>query len=176
MAVVSQQPILFSGTIEENIIMGMNSKDKITHSQLERATKDANAWNFIQEFPDGFQTQVGEKGSLLSGGQKQRIAIARALIRKPSLLILDEPTSALDSKSQRSVQRAIDRLLMMGKLNMTVLIIAHRLSTLRAADKIVVMETGHVKESGSHDKLIRQNGIYARMWKLQSQKAVNRHK
>jgi pseudouridine synthase len=130
---VSQEPVLFTGSISDNI---KNGKDSATQADVEAAAKMANADSFIRSFPDGYNTQVGEKGIQLSGGQKQRIAIARAIVRDPKILILDEATSALDTASERVVQEALDRLLQMKKR--TTIIIAHRLSTIREADRIVV--------------------------------------
>ena len=127
----------------------------------------ANAYNFIMEdLPNKFETQVGERGSLLSGGQKQRIAIARALIKNPEVMILDEATSALDSESEKLVQEALD-VLMQGR---TTFVIAHRLSTIVRADKIVVMENGEIKEIGTHSELISMNGIYKNLYDIQYNK------
>lgn len=159
--VVTQDPVLFTGTIFDNIKYGrtdVNQEDVITAAKL------ANAHNFICAFPDGYDTQVGERGASLSGGQKQRIAIARAILSKPSLLLLDEATSALDSTSEQLVQEALDSLLDKNK-QMTTVIIAHRLHTVRYADTIVVMEKGKVSELGTHDELFRKNGIYRSMIK-----------
>ena len=123
----------------------------------------ANAYNFIMELPDQFETEVGERGVLLSGGQKQRLAIARALIQNPSIMILDEATSALDTESERLVQDALETL-MKGR---TTFVIAHRLSTIINADKIVVMESGEIKEVGTHQKLLENNGIYRKLYEIQ---------
>src|SRR6056300_883214 len=131
---VGQEPVLFSGSIADNIA---NGKPGASRQEIEEAGKMANAHNFIMEFPEGYDTQVGEKGGQLSGGQKQRVAIARAMIKNPSILLLDEATSALDTTSERVVQAALDDL--MTKTKRTTIVIAHRLSTIRNADKIAVV-------------------------------------
>jgi ABC-type multidrug transport system fused ATPase/permease subunit len=130
---------------------------------VEAAARAANAHEFIATLPQGYQTVVGEKGTRLSGGQRQRIAIARALLRNPPLLILDEATSALDTESERLVQQAIDEV-MEGR---AVLVIAHRLSTVRRADQIAVMDAGRIVELGTHDELLRRDGLYRRLHDLQ---------
>ena len=127
---------------------------------LIHLAKQANALDFINELPEGFNTLVGERGQLLSGGQRQRISIARALLKDPDILILDEATSALDTESEKLVQQALDRL-MRGR---TVFIIAHRLTSIKNADKIIVLENGHVKEVGEHHSLIAQEGLYASLY------------
>lgn len=161
MALVPQEVILFSGSIKENILFG---KQDATHEEVEMAAKKANAFDFIESFPDGFETEVGDRGIQLSGGQKQRIAIARAILKDPTILILDEATSALDAESERLVQEALDRLME----NRTSFIIAHRLSTIRKADTILVMEHGKVVEQGTHEELIiKENGVYANLNELQ---------
>ena len=157
---VPQETFLFSGTIAENISFG---KEGITRDEIEKAAKMANAYNFIIDLEKGFETEVGERGVLLSGGQKQRIAIARALIQNPSIMILDEATSALDTESERLVQDALEKL-MVGR---TTFVIAHRLSTIVGADKIVVMEKGEIKETGTHEELLAKNGIYTRLYNIQ---------
>ncbi|MGL6130468.1 MAG: ABC transporter ATP-binding protein, partial [Fusobacteriaceae bacterium] len=139
--IVPQETFLFSGTIRENLKFG---KEQISDDDVERASKMANAYDFIKDLPQGFETEVGERGVLLSGGQKQRIAIARALIQNPEIMILDEATSALDTESERLVQKALDNLME----NRTTFVIAHRLSTIINADKIVVMENGEIVEIG----------------------------
>mmetsp|Transcript_14452 Transcript_14452/g.28543 ORF Transcript_14452/g.28543 Transcript_14452/m.28543 type:complete len:648 (-) Transcript_14452:143-2086(-) len=146
---VGQEPVLFSGTIADNIASG---KPGATRQEVEEAAKMANAYAFIQEFPEKFDTPVGEKGGQLSGGQKQRVAIARAMIKNPSVLLLDEATSALDSTSEKVVQAALDEL--MQKTKRTTIVIAHRLSTIRNADKICVVEKGKIVESGTHEELM----------------------
>ena len=160
MAFVPQEVILFSGTIEENIAFGDH---KATKEEIIEAAKKANAWEFIQSFPEGLETQVGDRGIQLSGGQKQRIAIARAILKNPRILILDEATSALDSESEKAVQEALDGL-MQGR---TSFVIAHRLSTIKKADKILVFDQGSIVESGKHDTLIEKNGVYANLVALQ---------
>ncbi|OQR99645.1 ATP-binding Cassette (ABC) superfamily, partial [Thraustotheca clavata] len=159
---VGQEPVLFVGTIAENIAGGLSSTDDTDNLQhVEEAAKMANAHNFITQFPDGYQTQVGLKGDQLSGGQKQRIAIARAIMKNPSILLLDEATSALDSESEKVVQEALDTLL--AAKGRTTLVIAHRLSTIRNADKICVVSGGHIAEEGTHDELMQLNGIYTQL-------------
>jgi ABC-type multidrug transport system fused ATPase/permease subunit len=161
MALVPQEVILFGGTISDNIAYG---KAGATEAEITEAARQANALDFIHSFPEGFQTQVGDRGIQLSGGQKQRIAIARALLKNPTILILDEATSALDSESEKLVQEALETL-MEGR---TSFVIAHRLSTIRKADKIYVIENGQVAEEGRHDELLSiQSGIYASLVELQ---------
>lgn len=150
---VGQEPVLFSGSIADNIGYG---KEGASREEIEGAAAQANALGFISGFPEGFDTEVGERGIQLSGGQKQRIAIARAIVRDPQILILDEATSALDSTSERVVQEALDKLLQAKKR--TTIVIAHRLSTIRDADKIVVLESGVVVEEGTHDQLSNIRG------------------
>ena len=161
MALVPQEVILFAGTIYDNIAYG---KPEATEEEVKKAAQQANALEFINSFPDGFNTQVGDRGIQLSGGQKQRIAIARALLKNPTILILDEATSALDSESEKLVQEALETL-MKGR---TSFVIAHRLSTIRNADKIYVIENGQVAEEGKHDELLNiPGGIYANLVDLQ---------
>ncbi|EGW39489.1 thiol reductant ABC exporter subunit CydD [Desulfosporosinus sp. OT] len=155
-AYVSQSPYLFAGSIEENIRFGGPSA---TIEEVMTAARGAAAHEFISQLPDGYQTQLGEGGTLLSGGQAQRIAIARAILKDAPLLILDEATSGLDSESEHYVQQALKRLM----LEKTALIIAHRLSTVRQADLIVVMEQGRILEQGKHEELMRKQGLYYRM-------------
>lgn len=158
--VVPQESFLFSGTVYDNIAFG---KAGVTEEDIIKAAKMANAYNFIMELPNQFQTEVGERGTMLSGGQKQRIAIARALIQNPEIMILDEATSALDTESERLVQDALDKLM----VNRTTFVIAHRLSTIINADKIVVMENGEIKEVGNHQELLRLNGLYRHLYEIQ---------
>ena len=161
MSIVPQDVILFGGTIRENIAYG---KPNATEEEIVTASKQANAYNFIESFPEKFETIVGERGIKLSGGQRQRIAIARALLKNPSILILDEATSSLDSKSEKLVQEALE-ILMEGR---TSIIIAHRLSTIRSADQILVLDNGKITEQGTHQELIAlENGIYKNLSNLQ---------
>lgn len=163
MAIVPQDVLLFGGTIKENIAYG---KPNASFEEIKEAAKKANAFDFIESFPEKFDTVVGERGIKLSGGQRQRIAIARAVLKDPAILILDEATSSLDSESERVVQEALDKL-MIGR---TSFVIAHRLSTIRNADKIVVIDKGTVVESGSHESLMSiEGGLYQSLNKLQMQ-------
>jgi len=160
-AIVPQDVMLFGGTIQENIAYG---KLSATKDEIIQAAQRANADQFITSFPEGYDTVVGERGVKLSGGQRQRIAIARALLKNPSILILDEATSSLDSESERLVQEALEELMK----NRTSIIIAHRLSTIREADKIIVLEKGHIIESGNHRELIsNEQGLYRYLSSLQ---------
>ena len=161
MALVPQDVILFGGTIRENILYG---KPEASLEEVREAAHKANALEFIDRFPDGLDTIVGERGITLSGGQRQRIAIARAVLKDPAILILDEATSSLDSESERLVQDALDQL-MQGR---TSFVVAHRLATVRKADKILVIDGGKVAESGTHDELVQiEHGVYAGLSKLQ---------
>jgi ABC transporter fused permease/ATP-binding protein len=153
---VAQEPVLFATTIEENIRYG---RPAASSAEIEAAAEAAHALEFISAFPDGMATPVGERGVQLSGGQKQRVAIARAILKDPAILVLDEATSALDSESEHLVQEALDRL-MEGR---TTLVIAHRLSTVRDADRVVVLEGGKVVEEGTHDALLARDGLYRRL-------------
>jgi ABC transporter fused permease/ATP-binding protein len=155
-AMVAQEPVLFSGTIRDNIAYG---KDGATRVEIEEAARDAFAHDFICGFPDGYDTMIGERGAKLSGGQKQRIALARALIADPRVLILDEATSNLDAESEAAVQAALARL-MRGR---TTIIVAHRLSTVRDADRIIVIDNAGVVEQGHHDELMERRGTYRRL-------------
>jgi ATP-binding cassette subfamily B protein len=158
LSVVPQDTILFEGTVRENIIYGL---DHIDEDRIIEALKGANALEFVVQLPDGLETMVGERGSKLSGGQKQRLAITRALIRDPRVLILDEATSALDSESEALIQEALEHL-MEGR---TTLVAAHRLSTIRNADRIIVLEDGYIKEQGNHENLITKDGVYAKLYR-----------
>ena len=145
--------MLFNTTIAENIRFG---REDATMEDIEQAAKEANAYKFISQFPDGFNTHVGEGGAQMSGGQKQRIAIARALVRDPKILLLDEATSALDTESEKVVQNALDK----AREGRTTIVIAHRLSTIRTADIIVSVDDGRVVEMGSHLELMDNEGLY----------------
>jgi ABC-type multidrug transport system fused ATPase/permease subunit len=161
MAFVPQEVILLGGTIEENIRYG---KPESTFQEISDAAKKANALEFINGFPEKFETIVGDRGIQLSGGQRQRIAIARAILRDPAILILDEATSALDSESESAVQDALNKL-MKGR---TSVVIAHRLSTIKKANSIVVMQKGKIAEQGTHEELVTiENGVYKRLNQLQ---------
>ncbi|CAN6477732.1 unnamed protein product [Victoria cruziana] len=164
MGLVSQEPSLFATSIKENILFG---KEDATMEEVEAAARASNAHTFISTLPQGYDTQVGERGVQLSGGQKQRIAIARAIIKSPRILLLDEATSALDSESERVVQAALDR----ARVGRTTIVIAHRLSTIRNADTIAVIQEGKVMEIGAHDSLMQiQSGAYSSMVRLQQMK------
>ena len=160
LALVPQDVLLFGGSIRENITYG---KTSATEEEIIQAAKEANAWEFIEVFPEGLDTKVGDRGVQLSGGQRQRIAIARALLKDPQLLILDEATSALDSESERLVQEALERLMQ----DRTSVVIAHRLSTIRKAHQILVMDQGQGIERGTHDELMKLDGAYAELIRLQ---------
>lgn len=158
--IVPQDTVLFAGTLRENIAYGrLGASDE----EIVAAAKTANAWEFIERFPDGLETIVGERGTRLSGGQRQRIAIARAVLRDPRILILDEATSSLDTESEALVQEALQRLV----AHRTTLVIAHRLSTIRNADKILVIADGHIVEEGRHAELLDRGGIYSRLYNTQ---------
>ncbi|KAF8652628.1 hypothetical protein AX16_004289 [Volvariella volvacea WC 439] len=163
-ALVSQEPTLYAGTIKFNILLGATKpREEVTQEEIEEACRDANILDFITGLPDGFETQVGAKGMQLSGGQKQRIAIARALLRKPKVLLLDEATSALDSNSEKVVQEALDQ----AAKGRTTVAIAHRLSTIQNADCIYFIKEGKVSEAGTHDELISRQGDYYSYVQLQ---------
>jgi ATP-binding cassette subfamily B protein/subfamily B ATP-binding cassette protein MsbA len=159
--VVSQDTFIFHASVRENIGFG---KLDATDEEIRRAARIANADSFIEQLVDGYETVVGEQGYRLSGGQRQRLSIARAILRDPEILILDEATSDLDSRSERLIQESIEEL----RRQRTVLAIAHRLSTVRMADEIVVLEEGELVERGSHAELVRHDGRYADLWRLQS--------
>lgn len=156
LAIVAQEPVLFSGTLRDNIAYG---KDGATEAEIEQAARDAYAHDFITGFPDGYDTVIGERGTKLSGGQKQRVALARAILANPRVLILDEATSNLDAESEAAVQAALARL-MQGR---TTIVVAHRLSTVRDADRIVVLDGARIVEQGDHDALMARRGIYHRL-------------
>jgi len=161
-ALVSQDIVLFNSTIEANIAFG--SRDTCSREDVIRAARAANAWDFIEQLPEGLDTPIGENGAKLSGGQRQRIAIARALLKNAPILILDEATSALDTESERQVQAALATLMK----NRTTLVIAHRLSTIERADLILVLDQGRIVEAGTHAELLRANGHYANLSRLQT--------
>jgi len=164
-ALVSQEPTLYAGTVRFNILLGAaKPESEVTQEEIEAACRNANILDFIQSLPDGFDTQVGGKGSQLSGGQKQRIAIARALLRNPKVLLLDEATSALDSGSEKVVQDALDR----AAKGRTTIAIAHRLSTIQNANCIYFIKEGHVSEAGTHDELLSLRGDYYEYVQLQA--------
>ena len=152
MAIVPQDVILFAGTIRENILYG---RTNATDEEVREAARQANALEFIESFPDKFNTIVGERGIQLSGGQRQRIAIARAVLKNPRILLLDEATSALDTESERLVQEALEQL-MKGR---TTFVIAHRLTTVQGADRILVLDKGHLVETGTHNELMERQGL-----------------
>jgi subfamily B ATP-binding cassette protein MsbA len=161
MAVVTQETHLFNDTIASNIAYGRTTA---SHNEIEDAAKAAYAHDFISRLPQGYETVIGERGTRLSGGERQRLAIARSLLKNPTILVLDEATSALDAESEQAVQLAFDRLLE-GR---TVLMIAHRLSTVRKAHRIIVLENGKIKETGSHDELLTKKGAYHKLYQLQA--------
>ena len=158
--IVPQETVLFNGSLYDNILYG---RLEATREEVEAAAKAANAHNFIMEFPNGYETMLGDRGLNLSGGQRQRIAIARAILKNPRVLVLDEATSALDTESERIVQEALDRL-MVGR---TSFVIAHRLSTIKNADKILVLQRGRIVEVGTHDELMANNKLYSHLYNIQ---------
>ncbi|MEI2583516.1 ABC transporter ATP-binding protein [Scytonema sp. PRP1] len=160
-SVVPQETILFEGTVRENILYGLQG---VSERQLHQAIQDANALEFILNLPQGLDTLIGENGTKLSGGQRQRLAIARALVRHPKVLFLDEATASVDTASEALIQEALERLMN----NCTTFVVAHRLSTIRKADRIVVLDKGQIVEIGNHHQLLHQNGLYARLIALQA--------
>lgn len=160
MSFVTQEPVLFNDTIANNIALGNSNA---TEEEIINAAKNANAHHFIENKPEGYQTNIGDRGTKLSGGERQRITIARALLQNPPILILDEATSSLDTESEKLVQDAINNLMK----DRTSLVIAHRLSTIRNADEIIVMQKGEIIERGTHESLIQQNGFYKRLVEMQ---------
>ena len=161
-AVVHQDTYLFHGTVEENLRLG---KPDATRDEIEAAARDANAHEFISLLPQGYDTMIGERGVLLSGGQRQRLAIARALLRDAPILILDEALSSVDAENEAVIQQAIDRL----SAGRTTLILAHRLSSVIGADRILVLDKGRIVESGRHAELIRRDGPYRRLMGAQAE-------
>jgi ATP-binding cassette subfamily B protein len=157
---VPQDPVIFADTARENIRFG---RPDASDEEVEAAARAAAAHEFLMALPQGYDSQVGERGVMLSGGQKQRIAIARAILRDAPVLLLDEATSALDAESERLVQRAVDRL----ATGRTTLIVAHRLATVKKADRILVFEGGRIVAEGSHEDLVAGGGLYARLARLQ---------
>ncbi|XP_030639389.1 ATP-dependent translocase ABCB1 [Chanos chanos] len=165
--VVSQEPVLFATTIAENIRYG---REDVTQAEIEQATREANAYDFIMKLPNKFDTLVGDRGTQMSGGQKQRIAIARALVRNPKILLLDEATSALDTESEAIVQAALDKV----RLGRTTIIVAHRLSTIRNADVIAGFQNGKIVELGTHDELMKKQGVYHSLVTMQTFKSAEK--
>jgi len=160
---VSQDPFLFYGTVRENVAYGTDDPESVTDAAVERAAKLAGAHEFVTDLEEGYDTQVGQRGESLSGGQRQRVAIARALLREPEILVLDEATSHVDNETERQIQESIDTLA--GER--TTIAIAHRLSTVRNADLIVVVDDGRIVERGTHDELVALDGLYADLWRVQ---------
>jgi len=160
-ALVSQQVTLFNDTIANNIAYAYPGE--VTREQIIEAATLAHAMEFIEQLPDGLDTQVGENGVLLSGGQRQRIAIARAMLRDAPVLILDEATSALDTESEKAIQQGLDNL----RQNRTSVVIAHRLSTIESADQILVVDQGRIVERGTHKSLLELGGMYAKLYQMQ---------
>ena len=160
LALVPQDPVIFAASARENIRFG---RLDATDAEVEKAARAAAAHAFIAALPKGYDSYVGERGVMLSGGQKQRIAIARAILRDAPVLLLDEATSALDAESERAVQEAVDAM----ARTRTTIIVAHRLATVKKADRIVVMDRGRIAAEGSHDSLVAEGGLYARLARLQ---------
>lgn len=158
--IVAQDVFLFNGTIRENILYG---RLDASEEEIIQACIDANIYDFIHSLPDGFDTEIGERGIRLSGGQKQRLSIARVFLKNPQILILDEATSALDNSTEIHIQEALERL----SIGRTTIVVAHRLSTIKNADQIAVIEKGKVVELGNHESLLNQNGKYADLYHLQ---------
>jgi ATP-binding cassette, subfamily B, bacterial MsbA len=160
MSIVTQEPILFNDTISNNIKLG---KPDATEEEIINAAKVANAHQFIINKENGYNTNIGDRGSKLSGGERQRLTIARAVLKNPPILILDEATSSLDTESERLVQDAINNMMQ----NRTSIVIAHRLSTIRHADEIIVLQKGKIVERGNHEQLLAQNGFYRKLVEMQ---------
>ena len=159
-ALVPQEPVIFAASARDNIRFG---RQDASDADIEAAAKAAAAHDFLSALPQGYDTQLGERGIMLSGGQKQRIAIARAILRDAPILLLDEATSALDAESERAVQEAVERL----SRDRTTIVVAHRLATVKKADRILVFEAGRIVASGTHDSLVSEDGLYARLARLQ---------
>jgi ATP-binding cassette subfamily B protein len=159
-SVVTQEALLFDASLRENILLG---RKDVTQARLQEVLRDAHVADFLPQLENGLETMVGPRGSALSGGQRQRVVIARALLRDTPILLLDEATSALDAKSEKTVQEALDRL----SKGRTTIVIAHRLATIRNADRIVVMDKGRVVDEGTHDALLARGGLYADLYRLQ---------
>jgi ATP-binding cassette subfamily B protein len=158
---VSQDVFLFKGTIKENIAYGA---PEVSDMQIEYAARMAEIHDFIIKLPDGYDTIIGERGQKLSGGQRQRISIARAVVNRPPVLIFDEATSSIDNETELSIQRSLEKI----AKEHTIFVIAHRLSTVRHADNIFVLHKGEVVETGKHDDLLEMNGLYAKLWRVQT--------
>ena len=159
-AIVAQDVFLFAGSVRDNITYGSEGK---TEEEMVQAAKRANIHDYVMTLPNGYDTEVGERGVKLSGGQKQRIAIARAFLKNPAILILDEATSALDNMTEMQVQSALSEL----SEGRTTLVVAHRLSTVKNADEILVLTDGEITERGSHEELLRNDGLYAKLYRYQ---------
>jgi len=164
-AVVLQDSFLFNNTVSQNLLYG---NPDATADELIAAARTANAYDFITKLPEGFDTELGERGVKLSGGQKQRLALARAILADPKILILDEATSSVDAEAEYLIQQALERVLK-GR---TALVIAHRLSTIRNADKILVLDSGRIVETGNHTELMQRGGLYSRLYQRQMELAV----
>jgi ABC-type multidrug transport system fused ATPase/permease subunit len=169
LSIVLQEPLLFSGPIYDNILYG---RLDATEQEVIDAAKAANAHDFITALPEGYQTNIGERGAQLSGGERQRIAVARAFLKNAPILILDEPTSSIDSKTEAVILDALDRL-MVGR---TTFMIAHRLATVRRADKILVLDHGRLCEQGSHEELMGKGGLYRQLYDMQTGQATKRRR
>ena len=161
MGYVSQDVFLFHGTVRENIAYG---RPESTNSEIEEAARSAEAHDFILQLPEGYDTVVGERGQKLSGGQRQRLSLARAILRNPAILVLDEATSSVDNETEAAIQRSLAQV----TKGRTSIVIAHRLSTVRDADRIWVLEAGQVTESGTHKELVLNNGLYSALWRVQT--------
>ena len=168
LALVQQEPVLYQGSIRENVAMGLGTlvSKEATESQIRQVCKDANILDWVSSLPEGLGTEVGSRGAKLSGGQRQRVAIARALIRDPKILLLDEATSLLDTESEKIIQTALSEVNKDGKR--TIIAVAHRLSTVRNADRILVFSAGRIVEEGNHAELFEKRGMYYEMCECQA--------